>query len=155
RVAALLTIALSFWVLTALNRAQISGPFASRYVYVGALIAVLLAVELARGISVPRGAAVILGVVVVAAIVANVGTLRDGAGRLRANAPAAEAGAGALEIGRPLVGRSYVATAFPGFPFVVVRAGTYFAAVRAYGSPAATPTQIATKSENARRTADS
>ena len=154
RVLALLTIALSFWVLTALNRAQISGPFASRYVYVGALVAVLLAVEVARGISVPWRAGLVLGIAVAAAISSNLGILRDGARILRTNAEAAKADAGALEAGRPVVKAGYVAAAFPGFPFVVVRAGPYFAAVKAYGSPAATPAQIATKPEDARRTAD-
>jgi hypothetical protein len=154
RVLALLAIVLAFWVLTALNRAQISGPFASRYVYVGALVAILLAAELARGISLPLRAGLLLGVGVAAAISSNIGILRDGARILRVNAEDAKAEAGALEAGRPLVKRGYVAGAFPGFPFVVVRAGPYFAAVKEYGSPAASPAQIATKPEDARRIAD-
>jgi hypothetical protein len=154
RVLALVTMALSFWILTALNRAQISGPTSSRYVYVGALIAVLLAAELMRGVSLPWRARLLLGVVAAAAIVSNAGTLRDGAKLLRGSAEAAKADTGALEAGRSLVKRDYVATHFPGYPLVIVRAGPYFAATKANGSPAATPAEIATKSEDARRIAD-
>ena len=154
RVPALLAIALSFWILTALNRAQISAPFAGRYVYVGAFIVVLLAVEVARGVSLDWRAAVLIGAASAAAIVSNIGSLRDGARILRSNAPAAEADLGALEAARPLVKARYVATAFPGYPFVVVRAGPYFAAAKSLGSLAATPAEIATKAEDPRRIAD-
>jgi hypothetical protein len=154
RVVALLTMVLSFWTLTGVSRAQISPPYASRYLYVGALLVVLLAVEVARGAPLSWPVGVLLVLAVIGAIVSNVGALRDGATYLRAAARSTTADLGALELARPLVGRDSVARAFPGYPFLVLRAGPYFAAQRTLGSPAATPAEIATEPEDARRVAD-
>src|SRR5207302_2019556 len=74
RVLTLLTLALSFWTLTA-TRAQISPPVSSRYIYAGAFFVLLLAAEMARGASLPRRAGVLLGAAVAAAIVSNLGVL--------------------------------------------------------------------------------
>jgi hypothetical protein len=154
RVLVLILTPLSFWILTALNRAQISPPFSSRYVYVGAFFVVLLAVELARGTRVQWRAGLLIGLAVAAATVANVGLIRDGGRFLRGSAEATTAGLGALELGRPKVDRDFVAQALPGSPFVIVTAGAYFAAADELGSPAASASEIAAQSEGARRVAD-
>src|SRR5205823_4881896 len=49
---------------------------------------------------------------------------------------------------------SFVASAFPGFPFIVVRAGTYFSMRDAIGSPAFSIPQLTSAPEPARRVAD-
>jgi hypothetical protein len=154
RVVTLITIALAFWILTALNRAQISPPFASRYLYVGALILVLLAAELGRGVALRSRAKLLLVGAVAAAIVSNVGAFRDGARYLRDQADLAKADLGALDAARPLIKRDLVAQSFPGYPFVLVSARSYFATEHEFGSPAATPRELANQPEPARATAD-
>ena len=154
RAASLATILLAFWFATALRRAQISAPVESRYVYVGAVFALLLAAELARGAALPRGAAALAAVVVALAILSNLGDMRDGGRFLREQADSARAVLGALELARPAVPPDHVATAFPGYPFVVVHADAYFDAAAQYGTPAATPAELESSSAAARAAAD-
>jgi len=157
RVVTLLTILGSFWVLTALTRASIVGgsqAWASRYLYVGGLLLVLLAVELARGIAVRRSVAVLIGVAVAVAVALNLANFRNAAYDLRVTAQITRADLGALEIGRPLAEPDYVLRWLPGSPFLAVRAGAYFAAARAFGTPASTPAQIAADPDSARLIAD-
>jgi hypothetical protein len=154
RVFALLAIAVSFWFLTGLRRAGISTPYEGRYLYVGALFLVLVAVELARGFSPPRWAAWLMAAALGLAILANLGDLRDGGRFLRSQATSTRAELGALEIGRPLLEPGFVATRLPGYPFILIQAGPYFAAADSYGSPAASAAEIASAPESARQIAD-
>jgi hypothetical protein len=154
RVLTLLAIVLSFWTLTALNRAQISTPFESRYIYVGAFFLLLLAVEVAHGTRLPRRARPLLAVAVAAAIVSNLGVLRDNARFLRSQAQLVKADLAAVDIGRPVARRDLVLTTFPAYPLLVVKVGSYLAAKKAIGSPASTPTELAREPEAARRVAD-
>ena len=154
RVAALATMALSFWLLTALSRAYVSSPFASRYLYVGAFFVLLLAVELLRGVSFTWWSSVVVGVAGAAAIVSNVGELRDAGRMVRGYGQDTTADLGALEIGRPVIPPGYVAQQVPGYPFVVIPAASYFAATRSVGSPAATPAQILADPESVRASVD-
>jgi hypothetical protein len=155
RVFALLTVAGSFWLLTALSRATETFPFASRYIYVGGLLVVLIAVELARGGRVPGWLKLVLGVAIAAVLASNVGALRAAAGFLRGQGSQTAAALAALDLTRGTVSPNFVATGVPGFPFVVVRAGQYFAAQRRLGSPAASAGQLAGYPEDARLVADS
>ena len=154
RAVTLAVILLSFWLLTALNRAFISTPYTSRYLYIGCTFVLLLAIEVAKGVRIRWPAGVVLGVVTVAAVVSNIGILRDGAAYLRTSAPGARADLGALDIARRIVPADYVATSFPGYPFVVVRAGAYFATERAVGTPADTVAQLQVEREPGREAAD-
>jgi hypothetical protein len=154
RLLGLVTIALAFWTLTALNRATISPPYANRYLYVGALFTVLIAVELARGVRLQPVARALLAVAAVAATVANIGVLRDGARDLRGDAETTRADLGAVELGRALAKPDYVIHGLPGVPLLYVTAGQYFAAERDIGSPAVSPAAIARSSERARAAAD-
>jgi hypothetical protein len=155
RVLSLVSMLGSFWVLTAVTRAFI-GPeeaWASRYLYVGALFIVLLAVELARGVTPPLPVIGIAVLITAAGVVSNIGQMTGGARDLRARAQIVRAEIGALDIARPITPPGYVSLV-PNFPFPVVRAGPYFAAEREYGTPAASPAEIATMSEAAREAAD-
>ncbi|HEV3128983.1 MAG TPA: hypothetical protein VGY32_08365 [Solirubrobacteraceae bacterium] len=155
RVAALVTMALAFWALTAAGRSFIGGtPFASRYLYVDAAFVLLVAVEVAQGVRLGRPALVLVGVAGVAAVVSNLGVLREAGGYLRSQAPVARADLGALEIGRTHLQPGYVANQFPGYPFVVVRAGAYFAMKRSIGSPAYSASQLPAAPEPALEVAD-
>jgi hypothetical protein len=154
RVLTLLTFVLSFWTLTALNRAQISKPFESRYIYAGAFFVLLLVAEVARGTQLPRRAAALLGAAVATAIVSNLGVLRDNARSLQHQAQLVKANLAAVEIGRPIAPRDLVLTNFPAYPLLKIKVGPYLAAEKAIGSPAATPAQLVRQPEAARRVAD-
>jgi hypothetical protein len=155
RAAALATMALVFWLLTALSRAFISSPFASRYLYVGAFFVILLAVELIRGLAVPPPALLVVGLAAAAAILSNVGALRDAGRLLRQDGVTTRADLAALDIGRPVMPAGYIAQGIPGYPFAQVPAAAYFTAAHDVGSPAVTPAQLAADPESARLTADS
>jgi hypothetical protein len=154
RVWSLGAVLVSFWVLTGLERAHVGAPDTSRYLFVSGVFMVLLFADLARGISPPRGAAVFAALAVAAAITANLGDLRAGTRFLRAQAPGARADLGVLEHTRPLLPPGYLATHFPGYPYVRIRADAYFAAAKANGSPAASEAEIAASRESARAIAD-
>lgn len=154
RVVVIATIALSFWLLTALTRAFLPNPYSSRYLYVSALLLILLAVELGAGARLAWWAQAGIAVVAAGAIASNVGALRNAARVLRVQAQVTKADLGALQIGRPVISSGYVAQQMPGYPFAVVRAGDYFAAARALGSPASTPAAILADPEPAREAVD-
>jgi hypothetical protein len=154
RVLALLAILASFWLLTGLQRAGLGGPDSSRYMYAGGIFVVLLATELARGVSLSRPAAAILAAVVGVAVVANLGDLRDAGRFLREQARSARADLAALELSRSAVPPGHVAASFPGYPFLVMRADRYFDAARQLGSPADSVGELAARPEPARLVAD-
>ncbi|MDQ6841711.1 MAG: hypothetical protein M3025_04720 [Actinomycetota bacterium] len=160
RVLTLLTMVFAFWVLTAIGRAYVAvGSIVltatgdeSRYLYVGAVFLVLLVVELARGYSLSLSLYIGVGVLVVAASVSNIGTLRDGARLLQTQAQLTEAELAALDLSRPVVKPSYISN---GFIFGIVTAGAWFSAEKSLGSSAPTPAEIAALPDYARRAADS
>ena len=157
RVLSLATMLGSFWVLTAWTRAWLSGTqaWASRYLYVDALLLVLLAAELAAGIAISRNVRVVIAVVLGLAVVGNVNALRQEAEVVRTSGEATRADLGALQIGRNLETPDYVAQYMPGYPLVRVGARDYFAAAKSLGSPAATPGEIVAEPNPARQVADS
>jgi hypothetical protein len=148
-------IAVVFWILTAIRATSFLGqPYASRYEYVNCVFLLLFAVELAGGLPAGRRLAAGLVVAATAAVVSNVGIMRDAGAYLRSQAPAARADLTALEIARPIAPPSYVASAFPGSPFLVIRAGGYFSMRAAIGSPAYSVSQLIVAPELGRYVAD-
>ena len=98
----LLVTAATYWGLAGLFRAHLGEPTASRYVYLGAVLIVLVAVELARGaVTTPRVLAV-LGLLAAFAV-ANFNQLRAGSGGLQDNSGYVSAELGALELTRSTV----------------------------------------------------
>ena len=154
RVPALMAMALSFWVATALRRAAISTPYEGRYLYVSALILLLLGLEVTRGVRLSWPVLAVAAVLVGAIVVSNLGDMRDGGRFLRDQAPPARAALGALELARSYAKPDTVLTTFPGYPFVVIEAPLYFAAARDVGSPAMSADEIAAAPEPARQAAD-
>ena len=59
---------------------------------------------------------------------------------IRGQATAADLGA--LDIGRSVAAPGYVLHEVPGYPFLLIGAGDYFAATHAHGDPAASETTI-------------
>jgi hypothetical protein len=149
RVVSLLVIGLSFWSFTAITRGFISAPYTSRYLYVGGLVVLLLAAELARGIAIPLRIQMVLAVVAMAIAVVNLGAFRDAARDLRFQAQITRAQVTALDIGRPIVKQGFVVNSFYG-----IDAGSYFSAEAAMGTPAVSPAELATGPEYQRKEAD-
>jgi hypothetical protein len=154
RIPALIAMAVSFWVATALRRAAISTPYEGRYLYISALILLLLGIELARGVRLSPRALAVAAVAVAAIVVANLGDMRDGGRMLRDQAVLARSALGGLELARQFAKPNTVLTSFPGYPFVVIEAPLYFDAARALGSPAMSADEIAAAPEPARQVAD-
>jgi hypothetical protein len=159
RVVTLVVIALGFWVLTGVGRAYVRvGPLVltehgdeSRYLYVSALLVVLLAAELARGYrpSMIMGAAI--AVLAVAATISNLSPLRGGAAFLRAQASLTRTELGTLDLSRPIVAPNFLSA---GFVFNLVTPRVWFPAQRALGSVAFSPSQIAAQPAVIRTQAD-
>ncbi len=157
RVLTLVVMALAFWFVAGLGYASLGSgvPTAhgneSPYLYVSAVLILLLLVEAAHGLSFSLTARVIVSVAVIGAILSNLGALREGSLRLRAEAQLTRAELSALEITRPTISPSY---APGGLIPATVTASAYFAAQRALGSPAASAAEIARMPDIARRAAD-
>jgi hypothetical protein len=154
RVLTLLAILGAFWLLTAVQRAGFGPAESSRYVYVGAVFAVALGVELVRGVAISSRAWIVLVAATALITVANIGDMRSGAAFLRDQGLLTRTGVAALDVGEPVVAPDHRATGIAGYPLVVVRADQYFAMKRDLGSPAATVDELAGAPESARRRAD-
>jgi hypothetical protein len=124
---------LSFWVLTALTRGELGEPDASRYIYPGALLLLLVGAELAPPGALPARSLAVVAVLVLGATVANVGALRDGASNLRDISRFVDAELAAVELEGAVVPADYQPDPDRA---PVVTAGPYLAAVAALGSPA-------------------
>jgi hypothetical protein len=131
RLAGLLAAGLSLWAITALARSTISSPEASRYTYMGAVIVVLVGVELLRDIRLPAKPVVIAIPIVAYLALTGLTPLHAGADGLRGNSKVVTAELGALEIAS--------AYAPPGYQpdpqrAPQITAGPYLHTVRAIGS---------------------
>jgi len=148
---ALLATILAAWSLSAIGRAQLDQPAASRYIYTGGILIVLLGAELARGARPSRRAGILLTLGVCAAAVGNIGELRGGRAHLLTFSHYVQSSLTALELARP--------SAAPEFRPDPARApniyaGDYFDAVRQYGSPAASVAALRQEAEVYRQSAD-
>lgn len=146
------TGAVAYWVLTALTRAHFSPPSESRYVYLGAVLIVLMAVEIARGVRPSRPALAVIALLVGLALVGNASSLAQGARDFQVLANFWHADMFALEVARPGIR--------PDFPIdpehaPELIAGPYYAAVKQLGSPADKVADFAARPDPVRQAADS
>jgi hypothetical protein len=159
-------ILLSFWFLAAVNTVSIATagtsfyarpPTASRYQYVAAVLLVLVLADLASGMGRPRRAVVLaaLGVAVVA-LLGNLPPLHEQYRNLRGVTPTVRGGLAGLEIESDNVDPAFTLTREnSGFNYAAsVQAGPYLSAVRSYGSPAYSESELPGAPERARVTAD-
>ena len=139
RLAALIALPLLFWGITGLIRASFNEPAASRYLYPGALFLLLIAVETCAGARLSRRGLALLAVLLLGALVSNVGEMRDGGGFLRDRAAQVKGAVAALQ----LAPRGLSPT-FQPEPRVApqIRADQYLAAVKELGSPAPPPREL-------------
>jgi hypothetical protein len=133
RVAMVVTALIAFYALTGVARAYSGDWYASRYVYPAAVLIVVLIAELTRGVTLSRRA---LHVAIAAALciaILNAHWLyQDGSGR-RDDTQTFAAELGALDLARQHVPRNLLIDA-KRVPWL--RAGAYFEATDALGSPA-------------------
>lgn len=143
--------ALSFWVLTAVTRADHGEPAASRYIYIGAVFIMLIAAEARLGAGVRGGWLALSGILIASALVGNLNVLRGGEGGLRAADSSVRASLAAVQIAAPVVSPAFEAepTNAP-----QLTAGPYLAAVRDLGSPALTTRELAGAPELIREHSD-
>ena len=150
--AMLLVAAFSFWVLTALARADLNEPAAPRYLYPGGLFVLLIAVEAVRGWRPSRLAYGVLGVGVLFAVLAGLGTFHDGANGLRFTDRIVKAEITPLEIGAGVMPASFQPDTAKA---PQISAGPYLAAVRDIGSsPAYTEAELSRSDDGQRALAD-
>ncbi len=150
-----LALAVTFWVLAALNVKAGRGPADSRYLLPGAIFLLMIAAELLRGIRVSRLAiagAYFLGAFI---IISNVVLLRDAKTAYRNTSDVITADLGALEIARDrIVFPVRLDEAIADTAYVGVDSKTFLSAADTHGSPADTPAEIAAAPEPARVAAD-
>ena len=149
RLAALIALPLLFWALTGLARADLNEPAASRYLYPGALFLLLIAIEAGAGMRLSRRGLAVLAPLLLGALIANVGAMRDGAGFLRDRAAEVDGGLAAMRLAPP-----GLSPTFQPEPQTApqIRADYYLAAVKDLGSPAPSPAQLPSSSNRARCT---
>jgi hypothetical protein len=128
-------------------------PEQARYMYPGAVAALVVAVEAARGIRFSHGALVALFGVTAVSLVANIARLREGGEWLRSYSASVRADMTAIELARHRVDPAFAPSS--GFAFFTgLQAGQYLAAVDRFGSPAFTPAELKRQSEATRQSAD-
>jgi hypothetical protein len=150
RLGGLVAAGLSFWVLTGLGRAQVSGG-ENRYSYFGAVFLLLALVELARGARFDRRVGVGICVVLAASAVSNVRALDDGGAFLREHGTSLRAELTALRLVDSPLPAAFVPE--PAWD-PNLRVGDYLAAVRQLGSPTESAAALRAAPEAAREAAD-
>jgi hypothetical protein len=152
RLAGLLATGVALWVITAAARSTISPADSSRYVYLGAVVIVLVGVELLRGVTItPRVTALATALVAFCAIT-GLTVMHSGALGRREVVKAVNAELGALEIAA-----AYAPPTYEPDPQRApqLMAGPYLHTVRAIGSsPADTPAEITAADGTTRAAAD-
>jgi hypothetical protein len=152
RLLALLAAGATYWGLGGVFRAHLNAPADSRYLYFGAILVLLIGLELARPLPFTWPLAAVLGIAVAAAALANFGALRNGSLYLQDWSRYVRVELAALELAGP--------STDPAFRPDAVRApditaGKYFAAIERYdSSPAASPEEVAQGAEPERAAAD-
>jgi hypothetical protein len=151
---ALIAALLAFWVALALGFGTGRNPTVVRYTYGGAIFAILIGAEAARGVRFSRTALVALFAVTALALGANLARLREGANFYRDQATSLRAELTAVELARGQVDPSFLPSA-GALRTVALRAGPYLDAVQRIGSPAYSTAELRRQRETRRSAADS
>jgi hypothetical protein len=151
-----LTTTVAFWVLAGLNSTGLRQPLESRYMYVGAILILLLAANLLVGVRIGRRALIAAAVATAAIVALNLVPLFEGGDYLDEQTVYARADLGAVEIARNTVAPAFgFDPSFSGtISLINVKAGPYLTLVEKHGSPAYTPAELAKAPEFGRRQAD-
>ena len=136
RLAGLAVTALLFWALVAFGRAELGDPSASKYVYTGAVLLLLLLIESLRGLPAGRTTVLVVAVLAAVSLVGNVRAFSSGRSWLNTGSRTAAAELGALQLARATAPAALVLD--PQWAPQII-AGSYFAAVEDLGSTPAVP----------------
>lgn len=151
-----LAAAATFWFLAAFNEGPGREPYSSRYLYVGVLFVLLIAVNLLQGAKLNRWA-LLAGAAATCVVVGfNLVPLREGRDFFEKQTVLTRADLAAIEIAGDSVDPSFrlspeaAGTVFLG----EIEAGEYLRAVEEYGSPAYSAAELAAAPEEGRAHAD-
>jgi len=150
-----LAVGLSFWILGGFDVKPGRVPWASRYQLPGAAFVLLVAADLLRGLKLDRRLLAPALAVVLAAVASNSLYLHEAYSSYRDSAEIIRGNLTAMEIARETVDPNfYLEEEFADTGFDHIDAGSYFAAVDDFGSPAYTVKELQGSSEPARFAAD-
>ncbi len=154
----LVAILLLYLALVAFGLSPARTPFASRYVYMGGIISLLLVAELGREIKWTTVTGLLAVVILGLSLMANASTLRAGARLFQAEGETNRATLGALEIARDKVDRGLLAEdaveTTHSHPDMFFPIWAYFSLAHDEGSPAFDLAEIEATGEQAREAAD-
>jgi hypothetical protein len=151
-----LAVALGFWALAAWNSAILRVPTLPRYVYIGAVVLLLVVAELVRGLRLPRWGVIAVFCVAAVAIASNMINLREGYRVFKPTADTNRAGVTGLELARDSVRPGLVLNPHNSGTqyFHLVDAGSYLSAADAFGSPAYSEDELRAAPEGVRAAVD-
>lgn len=152
RLAMLIATLGSYWAFIGVSRAYTDAPMATRYIYAGAILMLLIAVEATRGYAIRRPVLAGLAAVAIVAAALNVHWLEWNGNLFRRDSRLTAAELGALEVARGDVAPDFRPILRPAYPLT---AGGYFAAVdRLEGSVATPAGELADRPEFERSATD-
>jgi hypothetical protein len=152
-----LVILLTFWFVTAFNATPLRLPSDSRYMYIGAVLLLLVAADLASGVVRPDRTVVIIALAVAAVSVAgNLTAMHSSYTGLKNLTQFERGGLAGLEIEADRADPGLTLNAQnAGFNYLgSIVAGPYLSAVREFGSPAYSESELPSAPEIARLRAD-
>jgi hypothetical protein len=153
-----LSIAISFWALAALAFGPGRTPEETRYLFVGGIGVLLIAIAALEGVPIRRGAVLGVAAGTALAVLGNLYQLDAAASNIRQGyARTVRSQLAMIELARERVPADFSpATDTPDVspPVLISRAGPYLDAVDRFGSPAFSVEEVAEQSEEVRRGAD-
>lgn len=144
-------VALTYWALGALASGFTRSPESVRYVYVGSVAVLLVAVAALPPLRFSRRGIAILFAAAALSLCGNLALLRDGGSVFRGFSASVQAQLAVLELARDHVDPDFDP---PENPFVNAPASTYFAVLDRYGSAAYSLAELELQSESVREAAD-
>jgi hypothetical protein len=151
-----LAAASTFWFLAAFNQGPGREPYSSRYLYVGVLFVLLIAVNLLQGVRVKPWALAAAAVATCVVVGFNLVPLREGRDFFEQQTVLTRADLAAIEIAGDSVEPAFrLSPETAGSVFLnEIEAGEYLRAVEEYGSPAYSAAELAAAPEEGRAHAD-
>jgi hypothetical protein len=146
-----------WWVSQDLVLGEFRSPVEFRYLFWGAVVVLLLTVELFHGYRPSRRVIVVVFGLTLVSIVANLPRFREGHHALAPFTQEARADLAALDFAGKSADPSYVLNAealTPQSSFIFLVTGRYLETVERFGSPAFSPQEVSKQSEPIRRAAD-
>lgn len=146
----------TFWFLAAFNQGPGREPYSSRYLFVGVLFLLLVAVNLLQGIRFGRWALLVGAAATCVVVGFNLVPLREGRDFFAEQTVLTRSDLAAIEIADRTVEPAFrLSPEIAGTVFLnEIEAGEYLQAIAEYGSPAYSPTALAGADEEGRVQAD-